>query len=202
MKGFFKALGFAALLLVTATSSQAAKDDGVPARAMGKANAPITVEEYVSFTCPHCAEFYEKTLPELEKRYASTGKARFILRDFPTDGAGLKAAQLSRCMPEEQYFPFVRLLFKNQMTWALSPDPEKILLSYAKLGGLPEDKAKACLADRDLQDAIIAVRSEATEKYGVESTPTFIINNGAERIKGAQSVAEFEKAFDRILAAQ
>ncbi|MDX2028109.1 MAG: DsbA family protein [Alphaproteobacteria bacterium] len=201
MKGFFKALGLVALLLGAAIPTHA-KNSGVPQRVLGKASAPITVEEYVSFTCPHCAEFYEKTLPELEKRYADTGKVKFILRDFPTDGRGLKAAQLSRCMPEEQYHPFVRLLFKNQMTWVVAPDPEKILLSYARLGGLPEDKAKACLADTELQDALITVRGDATEKFGIESTPTFIINNGAERIKGAQPAAEFAKIFDRLLAAK
>jgi protein-disulfide isomerase len=154
-------------------------------------------------TCSHCAVFSSTILPELEKRYVDKGKVRFILHDFPIDGISLKAAAIARCMPADQYFPFVKTLFKSLATWAASTgNPENNLIQYAKLGGLPEEKAKACLNDTALLDAIIAERTEAGEKYKVEATPTFIINDGAEVIRGAESVETFAAAFDRLLAAK
>jgi protein-disulfide isomerase len=171
-----------------------------PEQAVGKADAPIKVDEYVSLTCSHCAEFYNDTLPELEKRYVATGKVRFVMHDFVLDGMGLKAAQLAHCMPGDEFFPFIKTLYKNQTDWVLNADPERILISYAKLGGLSEDQAKACLKDTKLQDAIVTERDSATEKYKIEATPTFIINDGAETIKGDAPVDQFAKIFDQMLA--
>ncbi len=198
MTKVFGVLSLLALLVIAAGFAHAA-DSIVPERILGKADAPITVEEYVSLTCSHCAEFYNNALPDLEKRYVETGKVRFILRDFPLDGTALRAAVLARCMPEDEYYPFIKILYKNQMDWALSKDSEKIITQYAKLGGLSEDKAKACLQNTKLQDAIVAERTNATEKLGIEATPTFVIN-GSQTIKGAQSADEFSKTFDRLLA--
>src|SRR4029078_4397406 len=94
---------------------------------MGKATAPVTVNEYVSLTCPHCAEFYNNILPDLEKKYVETGKVRFILHPFARDAIDLKAFSLARCMPEEQYFAFIAVLFKNQQSWVMTNDPGKVL---------------------------------------------------------------------------
>lgn len=174
----------------------------VPERILGKADAPVTIEEYASLTCPHCADFYTQTLPELEKRYVDTGKLKLIFRDFPLDGTGLKAAALARCMPKEQYYPFITTLYKNLMAWAMSPNPEEVLTQYAKLGGLPADKAKACLSDGSMFDAIIAVRTQATETYGINATPVFILNKGAEKIEGAKSLDDFTAAIERVLASK
>jgi len=187
------------LCLLTAATARA-EPTALPDRILGNPDAPVTVEEYVSLTCSHCAEFYNAVLPELEKRYVETGKVRFILRDFPLDGVALKAAVLARCMPAEQYYPFIRMIYKNQAAWIVSKEPEKTLMQYAKLGGLPEDKAKACLADTGLQDAVVAERTNAAEKLNIEATPTFIINGGAETVKGAQNVDNFSATFDRLLA--
>lgn len=199
---FLPVAAFAVILGLACGVAHAENSVIIPERILGKADAPVTVEEYASLTCSHCAEFTDKTLPELEKKYVATGKVRFILRDFPLDGTALKAAALARCMPAEQYYPFVKTLYKNQGSWAFGglPEAEKILTQYAKLGGLPEAKAKACLQDTKLQDALVAARIEASQKTGVEATPTFIINNGAETVKGAKPVAEFAAAFDRLLA--
>jgi protein-disulfide isomerase len=199
-----KLLHIAGLVLCVffAANSAYADDVKIPDRILGKVDAPITVEEYVSLTCSHCAEFYNDMLPELEKNYVDTGKVRFILRDFPLDGIALKAALLARCMPEDEYYPFIKILYKNQSSWAFGSQSEKTLMQYAKLGGLPEDKAKICLQDTKMQDAIIAIRTEATEKRNVEATPTFVINNGAETIEGAKSVSSFASVFDRLLAAK
>lgn len=168
---------------------------------LGKATAPVTVDEYVSLTCSHCAEFYNTILPDLEKSYVDNGKVKFVFHDFPLDGVSLKAAVIARCMPEDEFYPFVKLLYKNQASWAFTDgDPEKIILQYAKLGGLTDEKAKACLQDTKLQDAIIAERTDAASKYDVKATPTFVINGGAEVIMGAQPIQNFASAFDRALA--
>lgn len=192
---------FALLILLAAAQPALADDALMQDRVLGKADAPVTVDEYVSLTCSHCAEFYNVTLPELEKNYVDTGKVRFVMHDFPLDGIALKAAAIARCMPADEFYPYVKVLYKTQTTWALSKEPEKALIQYAKLGGLSEDKAKACLADTKLQDAIIAERTDAGKKLGIEATPTFIIN-GTETLRGAQPTATFAQSFDRLLNAK
>lgn len=193
-------LPFLALLpMLLCLSHTARADTPVTDRFIGKADAPVTVEEFVSLTCPHCADFYLNTLPELEKQYAESGKVRFILRDYPLDGVSLKAATVARCMPEDQFFSFITALYKNQRMWALAPNPEQSLLQLAGWAGLPEEKGKACLKDTKLQNAIIAERTAATEKYNIQSTPTFVINGGAARIDGARPASDFAAAFDRLL---
>lgn len=201
MASVFKAL-LLALFVITASSSAIASDERMADRVLGKASAPVKVDEYVSLGCSHCAEFTEKMLPEIEKKYVDTGKVKFVFHDFPLDGISLKAAALARCMPENEYFPFIKTLFGSQKTWAISENPEASLIQFAKLGGLPEDKAKACIADTKLQDAVIAERTDAGTKYHVEATPTFIINDGAERVDGEQSAEAFAAIFDRFLAAK
>ena len=188
--------------LVWANPTLRAETTQIPDRIMGNINAPITVLEYVSMTCSHCAEFYKDTLPELKKRYVETGKVRFILRDFPLDGVALKASTIARCMPEEQFYPFISVLYGNMAQWISSTDPDKTLIQYAKLGGLSEEKAKTCLNDTKLIDAIVAERTDGTKKYDIQATPTFIINDGAEKIMGGRKIEDFAAVFDRMLAAK
>src|SRR6185312_13517367 len=113
---------------------------------------------------------------DLEKKYVETGKVRFILHPFARDAIDLKAFSIANCMPEEQYFAFIAVLFKNQQSWVMTNDPGKVLTQYAMLGGLGEDKAKACMTDTKVQDAIAAGVKEAEEKFSIQSTPTFIID--------------------------
>jgi protein-disulfide isomerase len=208
MRRFIGILGLAGLLVLAApvlaapapAPTPATEIAPLPDRVLGKPDAPVKVDEYVSLTCPHCAEFYNDTLPALETNYVDTGKARFVFHNFVLDGVGLKAAQIARCMPEQQFFPFVKMLYKDQNAWAAQIDPAKVLISYAKLGGLPEDQAKACLADTKLQNAIIAERDEATQKYKIEATPTFILNDGEETIKGVAPYEQFAKLLDKLAA--
>ncbi len=177
-----------------------AAGSALPDRVKGSPSAPITLIEYSSFTCSHCAGFFKTVLPEIEKRYIDTGKVRFIYRDLPTDGAALKAAALARCMPENQFFSFVSILYKNQFSWLRSMKRDEALQQYAQMAGLPPEKAKTCAEDPKLLDALIAMRTEAVEKYGIQATPTFIINNGEDKILGAQDFEVFAAAFDKILA--
>ncbi|MDR3424795.1 MAG: DsbA family protein [Alphaproteobacteria bacterium] len=195
-----KAFGLV-VLVVMASSGAFAQDARMAERSLGKADAPVKVDEFVSMACSHCAEFYAETLPILEKRYIDTGKVRFVFHDYPLDGPSLKASAIARCMPTDEYVPFVKTLFSTQATWAFSGgDPVDKLVKFAELGGLPEAKARACAKDTKLLDAIIAERTEATNKYKVDATPTFLINDGAETIQGAQSLQTFTDAFDRVLA--
>ncbi len=205
MKNLLAVLSLIALLIAgtaLAVDVAHAADIAVPERILGDPKAPITVEEFVSLTCPHCAEFYINVLPQLQKAYVDNGKVKFILRDFPLDGSSLKASALARCMPADEFYPFIEVLYKNQMAWAIGPDSEKILVQYAKLGGLDGDKAKACLNDPAMQDALVAGRTDAGKKYNIDATPTFIINEGAERLQGAQTAQQFGAVFDKLLAAK
>lgn len=196
-----------AVLLIASTTSYAADlrvaDPRMADRVLGKTDAPIKVDEYVSLTCSHCAEFYNATLPDLEKKYIDTGKVKFILHDYPLDGVSLKAAAVARCMPVDEYYPFVKILYKNLMTWAFGGgDAVNNLIQYAKLGGLSEEQARACANEAKLQDAIVAERTDATEKEKVEATPTFVINDGVEVVRGAETAEHFAAIFDRLLSAK
>jgi len=191
---------FFALLAGIAPASAQVVGNSFPDRMIGQDRAPIVIDEYISLTCPHCADFYLNTLPKLEKKYVDTGKVRIILHDYPLDGASLKAAALARCMPAEEFFSFIQVLYENQTKWALSANPDKILVQYARLGGLDADRAQACLSDPTLQSAVIAERSYASDQYGVQSTPTFIFNNGVEKMEGAAQIDAFATIIDRMLA--
>ena len=162
-------------------------------RVLGQADAPITIIEYASLTCPHCAAFDRETLPKIKQNWIDTGKAKLVYRDFPLDGWALRAAMVARCAPPDRFFGFIDALFQGQNTWARASDPEQALGRLAKLGGISEDKFQACMKDEKLADAVAASRVVAEKEYGVESTPTFFING--TKMVGEQSYADFEKAL-------
>ncbi len=174
------------------TSSQADES-------LGRADAPLLVEEFASLTCSHCAQFFVEILPVLEKRYVETGKVRFVFHDFPLDGLGLHAAALARCMPEGQHRAFLAVLYKNLSVWALDADPKLALTRYAALGGLAPDKAKACWDDAKLLETIAEGREHAIKQYDIRATPTFILNHGQDKMEGAPPLDAFVTAFDRAL---
>jgi len=190
---------FALIACVTPASAQTA-GNGFSDRVLGDERSPIVIDEYISLTCPHCADFYLNTLPELEKRYVKTGKVRIIMHDYPLDGASLKAAALGRCMPAEMLYPFIRVLYENQAKWATAANPDKVLIQYASLGGLDTDRAQACINDPNIQGAIIADRSAAADQYGVQSTPTFVFNKGVEKMEGSAGIESFAATIDRMMA--
>ena len=190
--------GILALTLFVAgpRPSTAAIDDTIGAmseKSIGEKNAPITIVEYASMSCPHCAKFHAETLPELKRDYIETGKVRLVMRDFPLDIFALKAAMLSRCSGNKRYFAFVDVLFKGQKNWTRSKDPVKSLERIARLGGLSAQDIRLCLANKGLEEAILDVRLKAEQKYQVEETPTFIING--EKYDGDYSF----RAMDAVL---
>ena len=163
---------------------------------LGSAKAPVTVIEYASMTCPHCAHFSETTFPELRKRYIDTGKVRFIFREFPLDALAAAGFMLARCAGKDKFMPIVETLFAKQADWIVK-EPVPALQGIAKQFGFTEDSFKECLANQKLLDGIQAVRDHAVEKLGVNSTPTFFING--KKMVGALTIEQMAKEIDPYL---
>ena len=166
-------------------------------RAEGKADAPVTIVEYMSMTCPHCREFHEKTFPAVKEKYIDTGKVRFVMREFPFDPRAAAAIMLARCAPENQFFPMVDVLFKQQTTWATAEDGRAALLDIARLAGFTQEAFEACLTNQQLLDDVNSVRKKATEVFGVDATPTFLI--GGKRYSGGMSIEQMSAIIDPLL---
>jgi protein-disulfide isomerase len=169
----------------------------LPEQSIGKADAPVTIVEYMSMTCPHCAAFHRETFDAIKEKYVDTGKVRFVLREFPLDNKAVAAIMIARCAPEGQYFPLVSALFKSQMTWATADDVRAALLQMSKLAGFTQESFEACLTNQKLLDDVIKVREAGGIDFGVSSTPTFFING--QRYAGGMSVAEMSAIIDAAL---
>lgn len=170
---------------------------GLKDMVMGKAEAPVTIVEYASMTCPHCAHFATTTLPAIKEKYIDSGKAKLILREFPFDPRAAAAFMLARCAPEERYYPLVEVLFKQQEQWAGAANAEEPLLQISKLAGFTQESFKACLTNQKLLDDVNAVRERGANEFGVDSTPTFFINGA--KYSGALSVDEMSAIIDGLL---
>jgi protein-disulfide isomerase len=166
-------------------------------RVLGKADAPITIIEFASLTCPHCKDFHLNTLPKLKASYIDTGKVKLVYRDFPLDGRALLASMVARCAPKDRYFAFIEALFRGQDTWARAQDPIQTLGQMARVGGTSQADFDACIKNEALFDAIKKDALDAQKQYNVESTPTFIING--KKMDGAHSFESFETALKPLL---
>jgi protein-disulfide isomerase len=165
---------------------------------IGSDKAPVTIIEYASMTCPHCAHFSETTFPELQKRYIDTGKVRFTLRAFPLDALAAAGFMLARCAGKDKYMPIVETLFAKQQDWIVK-EPLPPLKDIAKQFGIGESEFNECLANQKLLDSIQAVRDHAAQKLGVSSTPTFFVNG--KKLVGIVSIDELAKEIDPYLKA-
>jgi protein-disulfide isomerase len=159
--------------------------------ALGDEKAPVTIIEYASMTCPHCAQFHATTFPEIKKRYIDTGKVRFIFREFPLDQLALAAFLLARCAGPDKYFPMIDTLFQMQKEWVIQK-PLGPLLAIAKQAGMSEQAFNECLQDKKLIDGLEEVRQQAM-KLNVQSTPSFFVNG--KPLRGAFTIEDFEKAI-------
>jgi protein-disulfide isomerase len=168
----------------------------LPDEVMGKADAPVTMVEYASMTCTHCAHFANTTFPELKAKYIDTGKVRYILREFPFDPRAEAAFMLARCS-KDNYFPMVEVLFKQQENWAPVQDAKTALLQIAKLAGFSQESFEACLTDQKLLDDVRAVQKRGADEFGVDSTPSFFING--KMYKGAMSIEDMSAIIDGML---
>ncbi|MDR3517726.1 MAG: thioredoxin domain-containing protein [Azospirillaceae bacterium] len=201
-------LPFLALLALIAAGAPAhAADLDVPAaladRILGNPDAPITITEFSSLTCPHCADFHAETMPKIKAEWIDTGKARLIISEFPLDGVALRAAALSRCVAPERFYPIVDVLFKTQAQWERAADPVKALSQTGKLAGLDQAHIDACVANKALTDGILQKRMLAEKQYKVESTPTFVFsgpNGGSDTLVGAEPYDAFDKVLTALYA--
>ncbi len=163
---------------------------------VGKDDAKVTIYEYASLTCSHCATFHNKTWPALKQKYIDTGKVRFVLREFPLDPLATAGFMLARCSGNERYYPISDLLFAQQRTWAFSEKPVDALLGLVKQAGFTQESFEACLKNQQIYDAVNAVRDRGA-KLGVNSTPTFFINGQIHR--GALTIEEFDKILGPLV---
>ena len=178
-----------------AAAGDAAKELAVQPsdRILGKAEAPITIIEYASLTCPHCAHFDVTVLPKLKEKWIDTGKAKLILRDYPLDEPALRAAMVARCAPADRFYPLIDTLFAQQEQWATSRDYRAALEKLVKLGGMSDKEFKACISDKKLEDQVAQSRLTASQQLGVDATPTFFING--KKFDGAPTVEAFDQAL-------
>lgn len=173
--------------------------EALPDMVMGDAKAPVTIIEYASMTCPHCAHFQETTFPELKKRYIDTGKVRYIFREFPLDNLAAAVFMLARCSGEKdssKYFAMIDTMFRQQRTWAIEK-PIPPLMAITKQAGFTEESFNACLANQKILDGIEAVRKRAVDVFKVDSTPTFFINGA--KFPGALTIEDMAKHIDPLL---
>jgi protein-disulfide isomerase len=168
----------------------------LPERSLGKDDAPVTIVEYASMTCGHCAHFHETTFPELKKKYIDTGKVRLIFREFPFDPRAEAGFMLARCA-KDNYFPMIDVLFKQQDNWAGVQNAKDALLQISKMAGFSQESFEACLTDQKLLDDVRAVQKRGAEDFGVDSTPTFFINGNM--YKGARTIEEMSAIIDGML---
>jgi protein-disulfide isomerase len=159
---------------------------------LGDPNAPITLLEYASLTCPHCAAFHTQILPEIKKKWIDTGKVKLIYRDFPLDQVAAKAAQIAECAGNDRYFGVIDLIFRGQPQWATGTDPIAELAKPLRIAGLGDNEIKACLANEAKANEVIA-DYRGGETLGVNSTPTLFING--QLYKGPRSVEDLDKTF-------
>ena len=157
---------------------------------LGSEKAPVTIIEYASMTCPHCAHFSTTTFPELQKRYIDTGKVRFIFREFPLDALAAAGFMLARCAGKDKFMPVVETLFAKQPDWMVQK-PIEPLRAIAKQFGFTEQSFDQCLANQKVLDNIQTVRDRAATKLGVNSTPTFFVNG--KKLTGDQSIDSMAK---------
>jgi len=172
------------------------KPGALPDKQLGKDDAKVTMVEYASMTCPHCAHFNDTTFPELKKKYIDTGKVRYILREFAWDPSAEAGFMLARCS-KDNYFAMVDVLFKQQANWVGVDNTKDALLQISKLAGFTQESFQACLTDQKLLDDVRASQKRGADEFKVDSTPTFFING--KTYKGAMSIEEMSAIIDPLL---
>lgn len=181
----------------TVDAAELLKPGPLPENILGKDDAPVTIVEYASLSCSHCANFHTKTFPMLKRDYIETGKVRLVFRDFPFDMVAMAGTMISRCAPKEKFFDLTATLFEQQQQWAFGNDPEKALRDLAYANGFTQESFDACLQRQDIYDGVIEVRRRGYETFSVDSTPTLIVNGVVYR--GALSPAQMEAAIKPFL---
>lgn len=185
------------LTLQNAAMFKPREDEG--SLVIGSPDAPVTILEYSSLSCPHCASFHKDTLGTLKKDYIDQGLVKFVFNDFPLNEPALAGSLLLKCIPIEERYNFMELLFEQQASWAFDSDYHTKLKQYAALLGVSGDKADECMSN-ELNDRVMLIKmKEAAEKHKIKSTPSFVILPSEEVLTGARSYGEFSTRIEAIL---
>lgn len=169
----------------------------LPDMVLGNKDAPVTIVEYASMTCPHCKNFHEGALKEIKEKYIETGKAKLIFREFPLDNRAVAASMLARCAPADKYFPMLDILFAQQREWSTSKDPRPILFNISKNAGFSKESFEACISDAKIFKGVKDMRARGGDKFEVNSTPTLFI--GGVKFSGELSFKGVSAAIDALL---
>jgi protein-disulfide isomerase len=203
LTGLAALAGFSPLRLIADAMAQSASDvakpQSLPDMALGPANASVTITEYASMTCPHCAAFNDNVFPKIKSEYVDTGKVRYVFREFPLDIKAAAGSMLARCIAKDdagKYFAVIDMLFRQQNDW-VTKNTTETLTRIGKQAGLSQQAVEDCLKDQALLDKIAADQKFANEVLKVNSTPTFFING--EMIRGETSFEEFDKRIKSLL---
>lgn len=172
-------------------------DEALSDRTMGRDDAPVTILEYSSLGCPHCAAFHRDTLPKIKQTYIDTGKVRLVFNDFPLGNRALAAAMLARCVDKDKFFGLIELIFRSQKKWSGSQRPLDELLKVVRFAGMSKADFDACLGNKPLMKGIRQRAGEASQKYDIQATPTFII--GETKIPGNLPFEKFREIIDQAL---
>ncbi len=166
-------------------------------RVLGDPNATVTMIEYSSLTCPHCAAFHREKLPTLKERFIDTGKMKFIIRDFPLDQVAAVASMLARCAPEPVYYNLMDVLFERQGEWARSQDVLSSLGSIGRFAQMSPATIEACFQNQELYTGIVSKREEYSEDVDIKSTPTFTVNG--DLLVGNDTLEKFISTIESYL---
>ncbi len=190
---------------ISAANAQETSDidtSGVLEMVLGDADAPVTITEYASYTCPHCASFHMNVMPQLKANYIDTGKVRFIYREVYFDRYGLWAAMVARCGGPLRYFGIQDVLYETQREWLEGSDPAKIVENLRAIGrsaGISDAELDACFADENTPRAMLAVYQKNAEADGVNSTPSLKVN---DTNYGNMNYADLAELIDAELPAE
>ena len=167
-------------------------------RIQGEPDAPVTIIEYASMTCPHCAAFHKNSYPKIKQTYIDTGKARLIFREFPLDKLAAATSMLARCVDDDRFFAFIDILFAQQRNWARE-NPLEPLRKFAKQAGLSDEAFDKCLSNQELLDGIVWIKDRGSSEFNVNGTPSFFVNGEFVSAQQAQDFDEFSQIVEKHL---
>ena len=167
---------------------------------IGETNAPITIIEYASLSCSHCADFHINTLDELKKEYVDTGIAKIVFRNFPYNYPALLGSMVLQCIPEDVRYDYMNALFQLQPNWVVRENAKSIqeLYKIMQSGGMTKEEFDSCISNKELEEKILQIVINAQNEYNIRSTPSFLINGIL--VEGNKSIKEFRQIIDKILS--
>jgi protein-disulfide isomerase len=173
-------------------------------RTLGNPKAPITMVEYAAPSCPHCAHFDMTMFPQLKKDYIDTGKVFYVFRVFPLSQVDVAAEAMARCLPADNYFQFIDLLFRNQDKWDPDgyqiPDVHAALVNMGQIAGMSASQVDSCIGNQAAQKRATDVGQYAQTTYGINGTPTFLVNG--QIAPPFETFADVKTYLDQVLAQQ